>query len=166
MIRTSGDIQESVFVAETASVVGNVTIDAESSVWYGAVLRGDMREIVVGKQSNVQDCAVVHTDDENATIIGDRVTVGHSAVVHGATIGDDVLIGMGSIILSGAIIGPGSIIGAGAVVREKAQIPPNSIVLGIPGKVKGEVDAERLKHIRSFAVDYLKLAARHKSGEV
>ena len=165
MIKSSGTIHDSVFIAETASVVGDVTIGRGSSVWYATVLRGDMREIKIGQDTNIQDAAVVHTDDTYPTILGDRVTVGHSAVVHGATVGDDCLIGMGSIVLSGAVIGRNSIVGAGAVVREKMEVPPNSIVLGIPAQVKGQVDEARLEHIRSFATDYIKLAAKHKKGD-
>ena len=165
MIKSSGEIHQSVFIAQTASVVGDVTIGRGSSVWYGAVLRGDMREIKIGEQTNIQDGAVVHTDNTYPTILGDRVTVGHSAVVHGATVGDDSLIGMGAVVLSGAVIGKNSIVGAGAVVREKMEVPPNSIVLGIPAQVKGRVDEARLEHIRSFAADYIKLAEKHKKGD-
>ena len=158
-------IHKSVFIAGTASVIGDVTIGEDSSVWFNAVVRGDMRHIVIGSQTNIQDGAVVHTDDEFATIIGDRVTVGHNAIVHGATIGSDVLVGMGSIVLSGAVVGEKCIIGAGALVLEKTKIPPNSIVLGIPGKVVGKVDDRRVEQIRTFKDDYLKLSARHKRGD-
>jgi carbonic anhydrase/acetyltransferase-like protein (isoleucine patch superfamily) len=165
MNRSKNKIHESVFVAETAAIVGDVKIGEESSVWFNAVVRGDMKPITIGKQSNIQDCAVVHTDEENAVIIGDRVTVGHGAIVHGAKIGSDVLVGMGSMVLSGAVVGDRCIIGAGALVREKTEIPPNSIVLGIPGKVVGAVDEKRVEQIRSFVEDYLKLSARHKKGD-
>ncbi|MFH1549495.1 MAG: gamma carbonic anhydrase family protein, partial [Planctomycetota bacterium] len=105
MPESTGKIHKSAFIAGTASVIGDVTIGEDSSVWFNAVVRGDMHHIVIGSQTNIQDGAVVHTDDEFATIIGDRVTVGHGAIVHGATIGSDVLVGMGSIVLSGAVVG-------------------------------------------------------------
>ena len=161
-----GDIHESVFIAESASVIGNVTMGRGSSVWFNAVVRGDMKPIVIGEEVNIQDCAVVHTDDQYGTNIGNGVTVGHGAIVHGATIGNDVLVGMGSIVLSGAVIGDNCIIGAGALVRQGMEVPPNSMVVGLPGRIVGEVDEGKRKAIRSFVDDYLRLAALHKAGKV
>lgn len=161
-----GSIHESVFIADSASVLGDVTMGRDSSVWFNAVVRGDMKPIVIGEEVNVQDGAVVHTDDRCGTSIGNAVTIGHGAIVHGATIGSNVLVGMGAIILSGAVIGDNCIIGAGALVRQGMEVPANSMVVGVPGKVVGEVDEERRKSIRSFVDDYLRLAAMHKGGKV
>ncbi|RKY26074.1 MAG: gamma carbonic anhydrase family protein [Planctomycetota bacterium] len=161
-----GNIHESVFIANGASVIGDVTMGRDSSVWFNAVVRGDMKPIVIGEEVNIQDCAVVHTDDRYGTNIGNGVTVGHGAIVHAATIGNNVLVGMGSIILSGAVVGDNCIIGAGALVRQGMEVPPNSLVVGLPGKIIGEVNEETRKTIRSFVDDYLRLAELHKSGAV
>lgn len=161
-----GSIHKTVFVAEGAQVIGDVTIGRDSSVWFNAVVRGDMKPAVIGEETNIQDCAVVHTDDQYGISIGNGVIVGHGAIVHGATIGSNVLVGMGAIILSGAVIGDNCIIGAGALVKQGMQVPPNSLVLGMPGKIAGEVDEERRRAIRQNAVDYLKLAELHKNGKV
>ena len=128
-------IAEDAFIAPATVVVGRVRIGARSSVWYGSVLRGDDEEIVVGEDSNVQDLSVMHADPGYPAVLGDRVTVGHRAIVHGARVEDDVLIGMGAILLNGARIGSGSVIAAGAVVTPGAEIPPASLVAGIPAKV-------------------------------
>ena len=127
------------FIAPGAVVVGDVTLGARSSVWFNAVLRGDVDRIEVGEDSNVQDNSVVHMDEGCPTLIGARVTIGHRAVIHGCVIEDDCLIGMGAVVLSGARIGAGSLIGAGALVREKQVIAPGSIALGTPAKVSGSL---------------------------
>jgi carbonic anhydrase/acetyltransferase-like protein (isoleucine patch superfamily) len=127
------------FIAPGAVVVGDVTLGARSSVWFNAVLRGDVDRIEVGEDSNIQDGSVVHVDEANPALIGARVTIGHGAVIHGCLIEDDCLIGMGAVVLSGARIGAGSLIGAGALVREKQTIAPGSIALGMPAKVAGQV---------------------------
>src|SRR5215831_14182992 len=126
---------KSVFIAKTATVIGDVTLGAHSSVWYGAVLRGDINRIVVGHHSNVQDNAVLHLADKFPCVLGNWVTVGHSAVVHACKVGDEVLVGMGAVILDGAVIGRQSIIGAKALVTQGSRIPPGSLVLGAPAKV-------------------------------
>ena len=125
-------IHSSVFVAETATIVGNVSIGFESSVWYGAVLRGDTDRIIVGHQTNIQDHVILHTDAGLVCEIGSRVTVGHAAIVHGANVHDDCLIGIRSVILNGCEIGAGSIIGAGTVIPERTVVPPGSVVMGVP----------------------------------
>jgi carbonic anhydrase/acetyltransferase-like protein (isoleucine patch superfamily) len=130
------------YVAPGAVVTGVVTLAPKSSVWFNAVVRGDSAPISLGEASNLQDLCVVHVDEGMPAVIGARVTVGHRAVVHGCVIEDECLIGMGSILLSGARIGAGSLIGAGALVREKQVVPPDSLVLGMPGKVVG-VAAQR-----------------------
>jgi carbonic anhydrase/acetyltransferase-like protein (isoleucine patch superfamily) len=127
------------FIAPGAVVVGDVTLGARSSVWFNAVLRGDVDRIELGEDSNVQDGSVVHMDQDSPALIGARVTIGHGAIIHGCVIEDDCLIGMGAVVLSGARIGAGSLIGAGALVREQHAIAPGSIALGMPAKVVGPV---------------------------
>ncbi len=129
---------KNVFIAKTATVIGDVTLGAHSSVWYGAVLRGDINRIVVGHHSNIQDNAVLHLADELACILGNWVTVGHGAIVHACTVRDEVLVGMGAVILDGAVIGKQSIIGAKALVTQNTKIPPGSLVLGAPGESRAQ----------------------------
>jgi carbonic anhydrase/acetyltransferase-like protein (isoleucine patch superfamily) len=148
-------VHATAFVAPNATVVGDVVIDEDSSVWFGAVLRGDVDKISIGKRSNVQDLAVIHCDPGYPCSIGDEVTVGHAAVVHGATIESNVLIGIRAVVLNGAHIGEGSIIGAGAVVTEGAQIPPGSLVVGVPGKVLRPTSDEQRQHITRNALNYV-----------
>ncbi len=134
-LRKTPKLGQGVYLAKTAVVLGDVTIGAHSSVWYGAVLRGDINRIVVGNHSNIQDNAVLHLADDFACVIGNWVTVGHSAIVHACTVGDEVLVGMGAVILDGAVIGKQSIIGAKALVTQGMKISPGSLVLGAPAKV-------------------------------
>lgn len=155
-------VHPSVFVAPTASIVGDVTIGRASSVWYSAVLRGDIAPVRIGEESNIQDGCVLHVGTEFPCTVGNRVTIGHGAVVHGATLEDEVLVGIGAIILNGAVVGRGSLIGSGAVVTEGSRIPPASLVLGVPGKVVGTVDAERRDYIIKSAEDYVQLTALNK----
>jgi carbonic anhydrase/acetyltransferase-like protein (isoleucine patch superfamily) len=122
------------YIARTAVVLGDVTIGEHSSVWYNAVVRGDINRIVIGHHSNIQDNAVLHLADDYACLVGNYVTVGHSAIVHACTVGDECLIGMGAVILDGAVIGEQSLIGARALVTQKTQIPPGSLVMGSPRK--------------------------------
>ncbi len=141
------DIHDSAFIADTASVVGNVRIGMNASVWFGAVLRGDMCPIVIGDNTNIQDNTVIHVDWDMPAIISPNVSVGHSVVIHGAKIGSNCIIGMHSTVLSGAEIGENCIIAAGAVVMQGQKVPANSIVMGIPAQVKKQVDAKTLEHI-------------------
>jgi carbonic anhydrase/acetyltransferase-like protein (isoleucine patch superfamily) len=157
-------IGDEVFIAENATLLGDVTIGDRSGVWFGAVLRGDRDRIVVGADSNVQDNATVHCSTGFPTLIGDRVSIGHGAVVHGCTISDEVLVGMGAIVMNGAVVGEGSIIGAGAVVTEGKVIPPGSVVLGVPGKVVRQVDDVQREHIRENAKVYVEMAGRYRRG--
>ncbi len=156
---------EGVFIAPTAMVIGNVTIAPGSSVWFGAVIRSDMALIQIGRNTSVQDNAVIHVREGIETRIGDQVTMGHGAIVHGAQIEDTVLIGIGAIILDRARVGEGSIIGAGAVVTEGTQIPRRSLVLGVPGKVVKEVTAEQIQWIEANAKSYTELAQRYLTGD-
>lgn len=146
-------LAEKSFVAEGAKIIGEVCIKEFASIWFNAVLRGDVNFIEVGRYSNIQDNSVLHGTDECSTIIGDYVTVGHSAVIHGAKVEEHCLIGMGAVILSGAVIGQGSIIAAGAVVRENQVIPPHSLVAGVPGKVIKQIPGEWDK-IHAQAIKY------------
>ncbi|MBQ8264192.1 MAG: gamma carbonic anhydrase family protein [Oscillospiraceae bacterium] len=143
------EISPDAFVAPSADIIGRVKIAADASVWFGAVIRGDEAPISIGEGSNVQDNAVLHCDHQSPMNIGRNVTVGHGAIVHGATIGDNVLIGMGAVILNGAKIGDNCIVGAGAVVKENADIPADSMLVGVPAKVIRTLDeaavAERKK---------------------
>ena len=141
------------FIAEGACLIGNVTINEFSSVWYNAVLRGDINQIEIGSYCSIQDGSVVHVGYDFPTILGDFVGIGHNAVLHGCTIGDHCLVGMGAVIMNGAVIGRGSIIAAGAVVTANQVIPPHSLVAGVPGKVIKSIP-EKFDSIHSEAVKY------------
>lgn len=155
-------IDDSVFVADSACVIGRVTIGRGSSVWHSAVIRGDVGEVIIGQNSNIQDNCTVHVGLEVPTIIGDNVVVGHNAVVHACTVEDNCLIGMGAVVLDGAVIGHGSIVGAGCVVGENKRIPPYSLVVGVPGKVVKTLDEDREKALKAHAESYAKLAHEYK----
>ena len=158
-------IDATAFVHPEALVFGDVTLGARTSIWPTAVLRGDTDRIVVGDESNVQDGSIVHVDHGVPTTIGRRVAIGHRAIVHGASIDDDCLIAMGAILLNGVHVGSGSIIGAGAVCREGMRIPPNSLVLGVPGRVVRETtDVERARIARTVQ-SYLDLQQAHRRGD-
>jgi carbonic anhydrase/acetyltransferase-like protein (isoleucine patch superfamily) len=167
--RTERDLMktnfEGVFIAPTATVIGNVQIAPGSSVWFGAVLRSDMALIQIGRNTSVQDNAIIHVSEGVETSIGDQVTIGHGAIVHGAQVEDTVLIGIGAIVLDGATVGTGSIIGAGAVVTEGIEIPARSLVLGVPGKVVRQVTAKQLRSIEANAKSYAALTQRYLKGE-
>lgn len=146
---------EDVFVAEGARVLGDVTVGDHVGIWFNAVIRGDSAPIRIGNCSNVQDNAVVHVNEKYPVVIGDYVTVGHGAIVHGCEIGDNTLVGMGAIILNGAKIGKNCLIAAGALVTENAVIPDGSMVMGMPGKVKRELTEEDIKGIYDNAILYV-----------
>ncbi len=154
-LRKKPALGKNVFIAKTATVVGDVTLGAHSSVWYGSVLRGDINRIVVGHHSNVQDNAVLHLADELACVLGNWVTVGHSAVVHACQVGDECLVGMGAVILDGAVIGRQSIIGAKALVTQGTKIPPGSLVLGAPAKVARKLTKEERAGLKWWAQKYV-----------
>ena len=149
-----------IYVARTAAVVGDVAIGPDSSVWHGAVIRGDFDAIVIGETSNIQDHAILHNDVGNPCIIGNRVTVGHGAIVHGCVVEDECLVGMGSIITSHAKLGKGTILAAGAVVPEGVEIPPNSIAVGVPARVIGEVQDHHRLRIELSWRGYVSLAKK------
>jgi hypothetical protein len=154
-LRKSPKLGKNVFIAKTAAVLGDVTLGAHSSVWYGAVLRGDINRIVVGHHSNVQDNAVLHLADDFPCVLGNWVTVGHSAVVHACEVGDEVLVGMGAVILDGAVIGKQSIIGAKALLTGGTKIPPGSLVLGAPAKVVRKLTKEERAGLKWWAQKYV-----------
>lgn len=158
----SPKIADSAFVADNATVIGDVTIGENSSIWYGVVLRGDDGKIVIGDNTNIQDNTVVHTE-ECGIVIGSGVTVGHGAIVHGKKIGDNVMIGMGSISLSGSEIGDNTILGAGALLTQNKIIPANSVCVGTPCKVVREVTEDDIAHTKRNAEIYVKLAKEHKT---
>jgi carbonic anhydrase/acetyltransferase-like protein (isoleucine patch superfamily) len=156
------EVDPTAFVAPNASVIGRVKLAANSSVFYGAVLRGDIDSISIGAGSNVQDNVSMHTDVGIKLVVGSGVSIGHNAVVHGCTVEDDCLIGMGSIILNHAVIGAGSLVAAGAVVLEGTVVPPGSLVAGVPAKVRRELTAEEREHVKLNASHYVDLAAKHR----
>lgn len=159
-------IDSSAFIAPGAVVVGNVTIGPESSVWYNSVVRGDMEPISIGEQTNIQDLAVLHVDIGLPCSVGNRVGVGHRAILHGCEVGDDCLIGMGAVLLNGVKVGAGSVVAAGALITEGAIIPAGSLVMGMPARVARAVDDELRMRIGETVRHYLDLARLHKSGEV
>ncbi len=158
-------IHPSAFIASTAAVMGDVALGAESSVWYGAVLRGDMAPIVIGAQSNIQDGTIVHVDEGVPCTVGMRVGVGHRVILHGCTVQDDCLIGMGSVILNNVVVGRGSVVAAGAVIPEGVVIPPGSLVMGVPGRIVRPVDEKLTERIGFTWQHYVKQAAAHREGK-
>ncbi|MEJ7809702.1 MAG: gamma carbonic anhydrase family protein [Gemmatimonadaceae bacterium] len=161
----SDRIHPTAFIHERATVIGDVTMGARASVWPGAVVRGDTAAIVIGDESNVQDGAIIHVDHGVPTTIGRRVAIGHHAVVHGATVADDCLIAMGAIVLNGVRVGSGSVVAAGAVCREGMEIPPNSLVMGVPARVVRETTAEMRERIARTVASYLVLQEQHRAGK-
>jgi carbonic anhydrase/acetyltransferase-like protein (isoleucine patch superfamily) len=144
--------------------MGDVTLGAESSVWYGAVLRGDMAPIVVGSQSNLQDGTVVHVDEGVPCRVGSRVAVGHRVILHGCLVEDDCLVGMGSVLLNRVSIGTGSVVAAGAVLPEGMRVPPRSLVMGVPGRVVGPVNERLTRRIAATWTHYVEQAQAHRAG--
>lgn len=152
------------WVAPNATLIGQVTLGERASVFYTAVLRGDMDSITIGEGSNIQDGCVAHTDEGFPVVVGTGVSVGHRAVLHGCTVEDDSLIGMGAVVLNGAVVGAGSLVAAGAVVTEGMQIPPGSLVAGVPAKVRKELDADAIAALQQNARTYVELAAKHRAA--
>ncbi|OLB05188.1 MAG: gamma carbonic anhydrase family protein [Gemmatimonadetes bacterium 13_2_20CM_69_27] len=158
------NIHATAFIAPGAVVLGDVTLAARASVWYGAVLRGDMAPIVVGEATNLQDGTIVHVDEGKPARIGARVGVGHRAILHGCTVEDDCLIGMGSILLNDVHVGTGSVVAAGAVVPEGTHVPPGSLIVGVPARVARRVDDALRERIRLTWEHYVAEAERHRAG--
>ncbi|HEY8259204.1 MAG TPA: gamma carbonic anhydrase family protein [Gemmatimonadales bacterium] len=160
----SARIHPTAFIAPTAAVMGDVTLDEESSVWYGAVIRADMAAVVIGAQSNLQDGTIVHVDEGLPCIVGRRVGVGHRAILHACEIEDECLIGMGAVVLNDVRIGAGSVVAAGSVVPERMQIPPRSLVIGVPGRIVRTVDPALTSRITATWTHYVELARAHRAG--
>jgi carbonic anhydrase/acetyltransferase-like protein (isoleucine patch superfamily) len=157
----SPTVHPQAWIAPTASLIGKVTVAAQASVWYATVIRGDRDTIAIGARSNIQDGCVLHTDPGIPVAMGEGVSVGHRAVVHGSTIEDDVLVGMGAVLLNHSHVGAGSLIAAGAVVLEGTEIPPGSLVAGVPGKVRRELTDKERAGIGRNAETYLEVTALH-----
>ena len=158
-------VHPTVYIDESAQVIGDVEIGEESSVWMSAVIRGDVHSIRIGRRSNVQDGTVVHVmRDTHPTIIGDEVTIGHAAIVHGCTIEDCCLIGMGAILLNGVRVGSGSIVAAGSLLPEGTWVPPRSLVMGTPGKVKRSVADSEILDIQMYADRYVAYRLEYMGG--
>lgn len=158
-------VHDSCFVHRTAVIIGDVAIGENCGIWPNAVIRGDQNSIFIGNNSNVQDCCVIHVNDAHQARIGNNVSLGHGAIVHGATIEDNVIIGMNATVLNGSVIGRGSVIAAGALVKEGASIPPQSLVVGVPGRIVREGDKSLEEYGMKNARTYVELARRHKNGE-
>ncbi|WP_112322847.1 gamma carbonic anhydrase family protein [Oceanibium sediminis] len=152
--------KDRLWIAPDASVIGNVTLGEDVGIWFGAVLRGDNEQIAIGPRSNVQEHVMIHTDPGFPVTVGSDVTIGHRAIVHGCTIGDGSLIGMGAIVLNGARIGKNCLIGAGALITEGAEIPDGSLVLGSPGKVVRQLDEKGRARLKTPAANYVRKARR------
>jgi gamma-carbonic anhydrase len=155
-------IPDSCFIEDTAVVIGDVVMGEDCSVWFNAVIRGDVNHIRIGNRTNVQDLCMLHvTHDTHPLIIGNEVTIGHSVVLHGCTIKDRVLVGMGAIVMDGAVIGEDSVVGAGALVVEGTVVPPKSVILGSPGRVRRGVSDAELAWIKESAANYVKYARQY-----
>ena len=154
-------VEDGAWVADNATVLGDAEIGAGSGIWFGAVVRADTTSIRIGRDTNVQDNCVLHADPGAPLSIGDRVSIGHLAVLHGCTVESDVLIGMGAIVMNNARIGTGSLVAAGAVVLEGTDVPAGSLVAGVPGKVRRPLTDEELEQVRTNALRYVDRARQH-----
>lgn len=157
-------VHPTAFIAPGAVVLGEVTLGPHASVWYQAVLRGDMAPIVIGEATNLQDATIVHVDEGKPALIGARVGVGHRVILHACIVEDECLIGMGSVLLNDVRIGTGSVVAAGAVVPEGMQVPPGSLVMGVPARIARPVDDALRARIRGTWEHYVEQAARHRRG--
>lgn len=157
-------IDPSAWIAPNATLIGDVTVGPGASVWYGAVLRGDMDRIVLGAGSNLQDNVVVHTDVGVPSIVGENVGVGHLALIHGARVGDGCLIGMGAKLLNNSVIGAGAFVAAGGLVLEGQEVPPGHLVAGVPAKDRGPMQEAMAERVRTNAFNYQELSARYRAS--
>ena len=156
-------VADSAYVAAQATVLGDVRIGDQASVWPGCVLRGDINSIIIGDRSNIQDGTIVHLADDYGVVVGNDVTIGHAAIIHACTIEDECLIGMGATVMDGAVIGKRSIVGAGALVTQGTIIPPGSMVLGAPAKIKKTLSEQEQAGMKEWAAKYVIVAAAHKA---
>jgi carbonic anhydrase/acetyltransferase-like protein (isoleucine patch superfamily) len=157
-------VSSSAWIADSADVIGHVTLGDSVSIWFGAVLRGDTSTITVGDNSNIQDNSVLHADEGMPLTVGANVTVGHQVMLHGCTIGDGSLIGIGAVVLNGAVIGKGCLVGAGALVTEGKTFPDGSMIIGSPAKAVKELSAEQIARLKASAEHYVLNAARFRTG--
>ena len=157
-------IHKSAFIADGARVIGDVILKAESSIWYNTVARADINQIVIGERSNIQDNSVIHLENDQGVLVGNDVTVGHNAIIHGCTIGDGALIGMGAIIMNGVSIGKGAVVGAGAVVKENMIVNDYELVVGVPAKVVKTLSSSTYDDNVKWAKKYVQLANIHKNN--
>ncbi len=155
-------INKNTYISESVDIIGNVEIDENANIWFGTRLRGDMNKIVIGANTNIQENSVVHVDVNSPCIIGKDVTIGHGAIIHGCTISDNVLVGMGSIILNNAKIGKNTIIGAGSLVTQGKSFKDGVLILGNPAKIVRELTGDEIKSIKSSADNYVSLSKRYK----
>jgi carbonic anhydrase/acetyltransferase-like protein (isoleucine patch superfamily) len=163
----SPQISDSVWLAPNCTVVGEVTLGEESTVWFGAVVRGDVASITVGRRVNIQDGAVIHaTFGKSLTVLEDRVSIGHNAIVHGAHICEGALIGMSSVVMDNVVVGAGAVVAAGAVVLDGTQIPPGMLYAGVPAKQRGEVRSDLADHLSATADRYVEYAEWYRGSEV
>ncbi|MFC4127071.1 gamma carbonic anhydrase family protein [Nocardia rhizosphaerae] len=160
------EIDDTAWIAPNATVIGRVKLAGEVGIWYSAVLRGDLEDITVGARTNIQDGCVLHADPGFPLTVGSGVSVGHNAILHGCTIGDDVLVGMGATVLNGAVIGAGTLIAANALIPEGAQIPPGSLVAGVPGKVRKELTEAQQDGLKLNAAVYVHNLGAHRDAEI
>ncbi|WP_020226949.1 gamma carbonic anhydrase family protein [Acidovorax sp. MR-S7] len=161
---TAPQVAASAWVADSAQVMGNVSVGEDASVWFGTVVRGDCESIAIGAGSNVQDASVLHADVGKPLVIGERVTVGHQVMLHGCTIGDESLIGIGAIVLNGARIGKNCLVGAGSLVTEGKEFPDGSMILGSPAKAVRQLTPEQIEGLRQSAQHYIENARRFRGG--
>lgn len=157
-------VAESAWVADSAQVIGQVTLAAEASIWFGSVVRGDTDAITVGAGSNIQDACVLHADAGQPLVVGERVTVGHQVTLHGCTIGDESLIGIGAVVLNGARIGKNCLVGAGSLVTEGKEFPDGSMIMGSPAKLVRPLTPEQIDGLRRSAAHYIANARRFRDG--
>jgi len=168
MIRSFSGIEpilaDGVYIAESAEVIGRVTLGERANIWFGAVLRGDDNAISIGKHTNIQDLCVLHISHDHPCVIGDNVTVGHRAILHGCTVGNGSLIGMGAIVLDGAVIEDQAMVGAGSLVAPGKRIPSRHLAVGSPARVIRELTEEEIQSLRQSAEDYADLADKYREG--
>ena len=160
----SPQIDDSAFIARGAQVIGDVILKADSSIWYNTVARADINQIVIGERTNIQDNSVIHLENDQGVLVGNDVTVGHNAIIHGCTIGDGALIGMGAIIMNGVSIGKGAVVGAGAVVKENMIVNDYELVVGVPAKVVKTLSSSTYDDNVKWAKKYVQLANIHKNN--
>ena len=158
-------IHETAFIAPGAHIVGDVILKKDCSVWYNTVARADINQIVIGERSNVQDNSVIHLENDQGVIIGNDVTIGHNAIIHGCTIKEGALIGVGAIIMNGVTIGKGAVVGAGAVVKENMQVADHELIVGVPGKIVKALPKEIMEQNIKWAGKYVKLARVHRNQQ-